>query len=262
MAHRGGRTALIVLGLAGLGAGSWVYANQGPATAAAPNATLTPAAAALPAAPKVPPVPATAAPAARPGTAKPLDKGAKPVDKLAWSQLSKPQQQALMPLAGEWDKLEGVRKQKWLEIANRFASMKPDEQARVHERMREWIKLTPEQRRVVRENYARSKKIEPSRKTEQWERYQQLPEEQKQKLAADAATKKQLGVPPSAAQRDLKPIAPLKTRGPQPHSIQSPLPANSAPASGNAAAPAPAPPAQPETAPAAVAPAAPPGSTQ
>jgi hypothetical protein len=72
-----------------------------------------------------------------------------------------------------------LRKQKWLDIANRFASMTPDEQTRVHERMREWIKLTPEQRRLVRENYARAKKIDPGQKTLQWEQYQQLPEDQK-----------------------------------------------------------------------------------
>ena len=53
----------------------------------------------------------------------------KPLDKPLWTTLTRPQQVALEPLADEWDRMEGVRKQKWLEIANRFASMKPDEQA-------------------------------------------------------------------------------------------------------------------------------------
>jgi hypothetical protein len=121
----------------------------------------------------------------------------KAFDKPLWHELSRPQQVALEPLAGEWDRMEGLRKQKWLEIANRFSSMKPDEQQRVHERMREWVKMTPEQRRVVRENYSRAKKIEPSKKSAQWEQYQQLPEEQKKKLAAEAANKKRLtNLPP------------------------------------------------------------------
>jgi hypothetical protein len=111
--------------------------------------------------------------------------------------------------------MEGVRKQKWLEIANRFSSMKPDEQARVHERMRDWLKMTPDERRVVRENYTRTKKIGPSQKSEQWEKYQQLPEEQKKKLAADAAIargKKQVANLPSPAQSSVKTVAPPRRR--------------------------------------------------
>jgi len=92
--------------------------------------------------------------------------------------------------------------------------MKPDEQQRVHERMREWIKLTPEQRRVVRENYARSKKIEPGKKSAQWEQYQQLPEDQKKKLAADAATRRRLLANlPSESQDKAKGIPPNKKPG-------------------------------------------------
>ena len=153
------------LGACALAGASWVYANQDAATA-----------------PAVPPAPVAkaAAPAAP----------VKNAGKLQWANLSRAQQAALQPLAGEWNKLEAPRKQKWLDIANRFASMKPDEQARVHERMRDWIKLTPEQRRTVRENYARAKRIDPGQKSAQWEQYQQLPEEQKKKLAAEAVPKK------------------------------------------------------------------------
>jgi hypothetical protein len=158
-----GGTALGACALAGA---SWVYANQD-APLPAPAATPVPAAkAAAPAAP------------------------VKNAGKSQWASLSRAQQAALQPLAGEWNKLDAPRKQKWLDIANRFASMKPDEQARVHERMRDWIKLTPEQRRTVRENYARAKKIDPSQKSAQWQQYQQLPEEQKKKLASEAVQKK------------------------------------------------------------------------
>ena len=60
--------------------------------------------------------------------------------------------------------MEPVRKQKWLDIANRFASMKPDEQQRMHERMRDWVKLTPEERRLARENYTRPRKSTRARR--------------------------------------------------------------------------------------------------
>lgn len=138
---------------------------------------------------------------------------AKALDKPLWATLSPAQKVALEPLAGEWDKMEGMRKQKWLDIANRFSSMKPDEQARVHEKMREWVKMTPEQRRLVRENYTRAKKIDPTQKSEQWEKYQQLPDEEKQKLAAEAAaarSKKQLTNLPPPAQAGAKTVAPIK----------------------------------------------------
>ena len=154
---------------------------------------------------QVAPAPAPAAPAkpvAQSALAKPL-----------WASLTAAQKTALEPLNAEWDHMDGTRKQKWLDIANRFGAMKPDEQARVHEKMREWVKMTPDERRLVRENYTKAKKLDVTQKSEQWEKYQQLPEEQKQKLAADAAIaakKKQLTNLPPPNQANVKPIAPIK----------------------------------------------------
>jgi hypothetical protein len=100
-----------------------------------------------------------------------------------------------------------VRKQKWLQLANRFTSMKPEEQQRVQERMREWAKLSPAQRELARETYARARKIAPDQKTASWESYQQLPDEQKKKLAASVAGRKTTSVVPSQANG--KVVAPL-----------------------------------------------------
>lgn len=148
------------------------------------------------------PAPVAPAPAAAtPATLAPI------ASKPQWKDLSLPQQVALDPLKTEWDRMEAVRKQKWLEIANRYASMKPDEQQRVHERMRAWLKLTPEERRLARENYTLSKKIGKDQKSAQWEQYQQLPEEEKKKLADAAATKKQVtNLPPKAQPKTIAPI--------------------------------------------------------
>jgi hypothetical protein len=162
---------------------------------------------------------ASGAAAAATGTqvpAKPAVKPAakaKPLDKPLWNSLTPSQKIALAPIADEWDAADGVRKQKWLEIANRFAAMKPDEQARVHERMRDLFKMSPEERRLVRENYTRAKKIGPSQKSEEWEKYQQLPEEKKKQLADEAAAaraKKQVANLPSASQSNAKTVAPIK----------------------------------------------------
>ena len=151
--------------------------------------------------------------------AAPPKHGAVPsATKPSWSELTPAQQVALSPLKGEWNTLESVRKQKWLEIANRFSSMQPGEQQRMHDRMRDWVKLTPAQRKVARENYARVKKIDKDQRSAKWEQYQQLPEEQKQKLAADAARKRKAGAAP-AKPGDTPPpsTSPAQPAPPAPH---------------------------------------------
>ena len=135
---------------------------------------------------------------------------AKAPKKILWKDLSPAQQQALEPLAGEWDEMEAVRKQKWLGIAKRYAKMKPDEQVRVQERMREWVRMTPEERRQVRQAYARAQKLNPAQKSTSWENYQQLPEEQKKELAAKPPTKKQVANLPTPAQAKMQTVAPIK----------------------------------------------------
>jgi hypothetical protein len=128
-------------------------------------------------------------------------------DQPLWRALTPAQQLALQPLQGEWNQMDDVRKQKWLQLANRFTTMKPEEQQRVHARMREWVKLTPQQRELARETYARTRHIGPEQKTASWENYQQLPEEQKKQLAASTAGRKTTSVVPSQASG--KVVAPL-----------------------------------------------------
>jgi hypothetical protein len=145
--------------------------------------------------------------AAPPASAdKPLPK---PMAKPLWSDLKPQQQQALAPLAAEWNTMEIFHKRKWLEIGNKFSTMKTDEQLRLQERMRDWAKLTPEQRRVARQSFARAKKLDPDQKSAQWQQYQQLPEEQKKKLAADGANKKHVANLPSAHSKN-KTLPPIK----------------------------------------------------
>lgn len=152
-----------------------------------------------------------------------------PAEKTLWKDLTPVQQQALEPLAGEWDTMEPIRKQKWLGIVKRYASMKPDEKIRVQERMREWVKMTPEERRQVRQNFSRAQKLDPSQKSTQWESYQQLSDEQKRELAAKANTKKQLANLPTPAQSKMKMPAPIKPSAPTgtavPGHVATPAPA-------------------------------------
>jgi hypothetical protein len=138
---------------------------------------------------------------------------AKPVPfaRPVWTELNPAQQQALAPLAADWDKLDGARKKKWIELTKRYASLTPEQQARMQERMREWVKLTPEERRVARESYSRAKKLEPDQKTAQWQEYQQLSDEQKKKLADEAFARKRVTNLPPAAHDKNKLVSPSKS---------------------------------------------------
>ncbi len=93
-----------------------------------------------------------------------------------WSELKPAQQQVLAPLKEHWAELDTTRRQKWVKVANSYPKMKPDEQARLQERMRDWIKLSSEERRAAREKYLAIKKLPPAKREDvkqQWQQYQQ-----------------------------------------------------------------------------------------
>ncbi|MCC8397123.1 DUF3106 domain-containing protein [Paraburkholderia sp. MMS20-SJTR3] len=103
---------------------------------------------------------------------------------LAWTRLSAAEHVALAPFEAQWDSFSDERKRKWIKIASRYAKMSPDAQKRLHERMSEWVGMTPDQRRVARENYQVSKELPREARQNAWKAYQQLSEEQKERLAA------------------------------------------------------------------------------
>jgi hypothetical protein len=191
------------------------------------------------------------------GAATPAAKAAQDAhrngDKPLWRSLTPAQQRALQPLQAEWDGLDGLRKQKWLQLANRFAALPPAEQQRMHERMRAWAALSPEQRELARETYNRTRRIAPDKKTATWESYQQLPDDEKKKLAAASATRKAPAVAPGQAGG--KAVAPLGQGAAACPAGTLKNPVSATPAC--VPAPAPGAPVQPATAPQPAAPAQP-----
>lgn len=131
-----------------------------------------------------------------PATTKPVV--AKPDTKPYWSDLTETQKVALAPLAADWRGIDIFRKKKWLEIASRYPAMKPAEQQRLQQRMREWAKLSPDERRVAREIYTRTKTLGADEKSAQWLEYQQLPEAEKHRLSSDLAAKRRVANLPTA----------------------------------------------------------------
>lgn len=140
--------------------------------------------------------------------------------KLNWNGLSAEQKSALAPLAGEWDKMDDLRKKKWLGVASKYAQMKPEEKMRVQERVQAWMKMTPEQRMAVRENFSSTSKKSAEQKSAQWQRYQQLSEEEKQKLAKEAKVKRTVTTIQPESKRKAPVLAPIK-KGPPPTPIVS-----------------------------------------
>jgi hypothetical protein len=127
-------------------------------------------------------------------------------DRLAWSKLTPAQQAALEPLAREWASIDGNRKQKWLEIAERLPRMSAAERARMQTRMAEWTRMTPQQRAQVRLYFQEAKQVAPQHRKESWDAYLALPAEQRRQLA-ERATKSNIVVAPEAAAVP-RPVAP------------------------------------------------------
>lgn len=97
----------------------------------------------------------------------------------SWNELNAVQQRVLAPLEGEWNNFPELNRRKWLQIAERYEKFSPAEQARLQTRMTEWVKMTPQQRRLARENYQITRSLPAQKKAEAWNKYQQLPEEQR-----------------------------------------------------------------------------------
>lgn len=125
-------------------------------------------------------------PAAAPATVAATGEGP------AWSTLSPLQQWALRPLQGDWPGIDAAGKQKWLEIAARFPSMRPAERELVQERMTEWSRLSPEQRGRTRLQFQEARRIPPEERQARWDAYLALPPEERAALA-----KKSRAVPPA-----------------------------------------------------------------
>jgi len=103
---------------------------------------------------------------------------------LKWAHLNANQHLALAPFAHDWDNFSDSRKLKWLKIAEQYPQLPPEAQERLHQRMTEWIHMSPDQRRLARENFQLSKAVPSQQRQKAWAAYQQLPDDQKKKLEA------------------------------------------------------------------------------
>jgi hypothetical protein len=143
----------------------------------------------------------------------------------AWSELSATERQALEPLRLQWDGIDAVRKQKWRDIATRYPSMSPEQQARTSSRMGEWAAMTPAQRNAARIQFEQVKQVPATERQARWDAYQSLPAEQRDALTKQAASREASAAPAPRKPADQpqtksnivqpnRPSAPLQPVGP------------------------------------------------
>jgi len=135
-------------------------------------------------------VPAAAQAPAQSGNRPAAAARAKETSKPTWKELSPAQREALAPLARDWDGFDRNRKLKWLEVAEKYPQLSPDGKKRLHERMAEFAKLTPEQRRTARSNFQRAYELPMEQRESLVQQYQELPAEEKRALADKAGKRK------------------------------------------------------------------------
>lgn len=121
-----------------------------------------------------------------------------------WLELNPTQRRSLQPLAGTWDTLSDGHRRKWIALAQNYPSLAPPEQEKLHARMVEWAALKPKEREQARLNFAQTKKLAPGERAANWDAYQALSAEEREKLASGAQRK------PVGAAVAVKPVAPTR----------------------------------------------------
>jgi len=161
--------ALSVLAIGLSAAGSAQGQTQAAPAAAAEPRTAVPAAVAEP---------RQTRPAAAGGPTA-AGRPALPLAMPAWVELNSYQREALAPLQPLWNSLPAANKRSWLALTEKLPVMAASDREAAQKRIREWAALSPEQRRMARDNFRLAKSLDRDERLATWESYQQLTPEQR-----------------------------------------------------------------------------------
>ena len=126
-----------------------------------------------------------------------------------WGELPRDQQVALSPLQKAWPELTDGQRRKWIAVVRNFSKLSVPDQEKIQDRMEDWAALKPAQRELARDNFASSKLAPTASKAGSWEEYQALPQEERDRLAAQAkATKPRAAKSPKATPTNPPPPTP------------------------------------------------------
>lgn len=152
---------------------------------------------------------AAAAPAQPASRTRPLAKPVAPAvlstPPASWSGLTPKQQALLAPLERDWDGIEDSQRSKWLSATPTLATMSGEEIKRVHDRMRDWARLSAAERQNARIGFQVARQLTAEQRQAHWEAYLALPAAERQALADKALARRQAQA--SAAARTAKPLA-------------------------------------------------------
>jgi hypothetical protein len=116
-----------------------------------------------------------------------------------WAGLTRAQRTILAPLEPDWPQMSDEHRGKWLTVANRIHRLPIDDQARLQERMRDWARMNPIERREARVGFLSAMQLDAEHRRAKWEAYQALPPERRAELAERAAKKKAPSTPAASS---------------------------------------------------------------
>jgi hypothetical protein len=90
----------------------------------------------------------------------------------AWKDLGEAERQVLAPLKDEWPKFDPVHKRKWVSIAKEQPTLSLYQQWQLKNRIREWAKLSPDQREAARARYKDFEQVPPERQEKVRQQYE------------------------------------------------------------------------------------------
>ncbi|MDR7297649.1 hypothetical protein J2X16_002998 [Pelomonas aquatica] len=123
--------------------------------------------------------------------AKPVAPAALSTPPATWSGLTPKQQALLAPLERDWAGIEDSQRSKWLSATLTLATMSGEEIKRVHDRMRDWSRLSPAERVNARIGFQVARQLTAEQREARWEAYQALPLAERQALADKAIARRQ-----------------------------------------------------------------------
>lgn len=137
--------------------------------------------------------------------AKPVAPAALSTPPAHWSGLTPKQQALLAPLERDWADIPDSQRSKWLSATPTLATMSGEEIKRVHDRMRDWARLSQADRLNARISFQVTRQLTAEQRQARWEAYLALPAEERQALADKALARRQAQA--GVAARSAKPLA-------------------------------------------------------
>lgn len=122
---------------------------------------------------------------------KPVAPAALSVPPATWSGLTPKQQALLAPLERDWADISDSQRSKWLSATPTLATMSGEEIKRVHDRIRDWTRLSGAERVNARIGFQVAKQLTAEQRQARWEAYQALPLAERQALADKAMARRQ-----------------------------------------------------------------------